>query len=78
MLSLMVHTGYEGSDHGRKNLHVFFLQSRHLHIPHESSNKTFYCLNDITLNDKMGRKHNPCTEGVPEYLIPFTISITFD
>ena len=50
----MIHAEYESSDHCRKKLtepatvgYEFFLQCRHLHIPHESPKKAFYCL-DIT------------------------------
>lgn len=46
----MIHKSYKGSDHCRiffKNPltgYVFFLQCRHIHIPHEFLKKSFYCL----------------------------------
>lgn len=48
MLSWMIHVSYDGSGHRRKITYagyVFFLQCRHLHIPHESLKKAFYWFN---------------------------------
>lgn len=46
MLSLIIHAGHEGSDQCRKKAgYIFFLQCRHLHAPHKSTKKAFYCLN---------------------------------
>lgn len=44
----MIHAGYKGSDHLKKNYitryadYVYFLQCCHLHIPLESPKKAFY------------------------------------
>lgn len=54
MLYMMILASYEVSDHSRKKLlnpqtrgMYFFLRCLHLHIPHASRKKQFYCLNSI-------------------------------
>lgn len=40
----MIHVGYVSGDIPEKNIYTFFGNIRHLHYPHDLSEKAIYCL----------------------------------